>query len=106
MLCGHTHGGQLIPINHVGEWTGENCLRYGHERRLGTDFIVSSGISCWTIRFKTGCFSEYVVIDLKAAPDEQNKRQRQEGQIGIWRGEATGIRQQATGDGERDRRGR
>ena len=65
VLCGHTHGGQFIPINHVGEWIGENCLRYGHERRLQTDFIVSSGISNWTFRFKTGCFSEYVVIDLE-----------------------------------------
>ena len=64
VLCGHTHGGQFIPINHVGEWMGENCLRYGHEKRLDTDFIVSSGISNWTFKFKTGCFSEYVVIDI------------------------------------------
>ena len=65
VLCGHTHGGQFIPINHVGEWIGENCLRYGHERRGQTDFIVSSGISCWAFQFKTGCFSEYVVIDIQ-----------------------------------------
>ena len=64
VLCGHTHGGQFIPINHVGEWIGENCLRYGHEKRLDTDFIVSSGISNWTFRFKTGCKSEIVVIDI------------------------------------------
>ncbi len=66
VLCGHTHGGQFIPINHVGEWIGENDLRYGHEKREGTDFIVSSGISNWTFKFKTGCRSEYVVIDLLA----------------------------------------
>jgi len=65
VLCGHTHGGQFIPINHVGEWMGENCLYYGHEKRLNTDFIVSSGISNWTFKFKTGCHSEYVVIDIK-----------------------------------------
>ena len=64
VLCGHTHGGQFIPINRVGMWIGENCLNYGHERRLSTDFIVSSGISNWTFRFKTGCRSEYVVIDI------------------------------------------
>lgn len=64
VLCGHTHGGQFIPVRHVGEWVGENALRYGHERRLGTDFIVSSGISNWTLRFKTGCRSEVVVVDL------------------------------------------
>ncbi len=65
VLCGHTHGGQFIPINHVGERMGENCLNYGHERRQNTDFIVSSGISNWSFRFKTGCHSEYVVIDIK-----------------------------------------
>lgn len=64
VLCGHTHGGQFIPINHVGEWIGENCLRYGHETRENTDFIVSSGISNWTFKFKTGCVSEYAVIDI------------------------------------------
>ena len=64
VLCGHTHGGQFIPINYVGEGIGENCLRYGHEKRLDTDFIVSSGISNWTFRFKTGCKSEIVVIDI------------------------------------------
>lgn len=67
VLCGHTHGGQLIPINHVGEWIGENALAYGHERRQGTDFIVSSGISNWALRFKTGCRSEIVVVDLSPA---------------------------------------
>ena len=70
VLCGHTHGGQFIPINYVGEWIGENCLRYGHEKRLDTDFIVSSGISNWTFRFKTGCKSEYAVIDLAPAKEK------------------------------------
>ena len=64
VLCGHTHGGQFIPIRNVGVWTGQNALRYGHERRLDTDFIVSSGISNWTFKFKTGCSSEYVVVDV------------------------------------------
>ncbi len=64
VLCGHTHGGQFIPIRHVGEWIGENALRYGHERRQNTDFIVTSGISNWAFQFKTGCRSEIVVIDL------------------------------------------
>ena len=67
VLCGHTHGGQFIPIRHVGEWIGENDLRYGHEKWQGTDFIVSSGIGCWSFKFKTGCISEYVIIDLKPA---------------------------------------
>lgn len=64
VLSGHTHGGQLIPINHVGEWTGENAKAYGYENRENTNFIVTSGISDWAIKFKTGCKSEYVVIDV------------------------------------------
>ena len=65
VLSGHTHGGQFIPIRHVGEWIGENALRYGHERRENTDFVVTSGISNWAFQFKTGCRSEIVVIDLR-----------------------------------------
>ena len=64
VLSGHTHGGQMIPINYLGQWLGVNDLRYGHERRQNTDFIVSSGISDWELLFKTGCHSEYVLIDL------------------------------------------
>lgn len=65
VLSGHTHGGQLLPVNYVGEWTGENDKTYGWEKREKTNFIVTSGISDWALRFKTGCKSEYVVIDVK-----------------------------------------
>lgn len=65
VLSGHTHGGQLLPINHVGEWIGENAKAYGWEKRDNTNFIVTSGISDWAIKFKTGCKSEYVVIDVE-----------------------------------------
>lgn len=65
VLSGHTHGGQLFPVNYVGEWTGENDKTYGWEKRNNTNFIVTSGISDWEIPFKTGCKSEYVVIDIK-----------------------------------------
>lgn len=65
VLCGHTHGGQLFPINYVGEWTKENEKTYGLIKRQNTNFIVTSGISDWAIRFKTGCKSEYVVVDIK-----------------------------------------
>lgn len=64
VLSGHTHGGQLIPINRVGELIGENDMAYGIENKNETNFIVTSGISDWAIKFKTGCKSEYVVIDI------------------------------------------
>ena len=64
VLSGHTHGGQMLPINRIGEWIGANDFTYGYERIDSTDFIVTSGISDWAIDFKTGCRSEYVVIEI------------------------------------------
>ena len=64
VLSGHTHGGQLFPFNQVGKWIGANDRIYGHEKRGNTDFIVTSGLSDWAIKFKTGTKSEYVVINL------------------------------------------
>lgn len=49
----------------LGEWTGENAKTYGLAKKDQTNFIVTSGISDWAIKFKTGCRSEYVVIDIK-----------------------------------------
>lgn len=65
VLSGHSHGGQLIPITYVGKWFGMLDRVYGYERRGGTDFIVTSGISCWEILFKTGTRSEYVIITVE-----------------------------------------
>ena len=64
VLSGHTHGGQLFPLNKVGEWIGANDKTYGIERRGQTNFVVTSGLSDWAIRFKTGTKSELVVIDI------------------------------------------
>lgn len=65
VLSGHTHGGQFFPVNRMGEWLGANDKTYGYEKRDNTNFIVTSGIADWAIKFKTGCISEYVVIDIK-----------------------------------------
>ena len=67
VLSGHSHGGQLIPINHVGKWFGLLDRVYGYENRQGTDFIVTSGISDWEILFKTGTRSEYVIITVEGS---------------------------------------
>ncbi len=37
---------------------------YGREKRGNTNFIVTSGIADWAIKFKTGCISEYLMIDI------------------------------------------
>lgn len=65
VLSGHTHGGQLWPMNQVGKWIGANDMVYGHKKQNQTDFIVTSGISSWAIQFKTGTKSEFVVVDIQ-----------------------------------------
>ena len=67
VLSGHTHGGQLLLIKLFQEITGMggNDQIYGLEDLDGSDFLVTSGISDWVIKFKTGCRSEYVIIDIQ-----------------------------------------
>ncbi len=64
VLSGHTHGGQLFPITHLGKILSINDKTYGYEKRGNTNFIVTSGISDWELKFKTGTKSEYVIIDV------------------------------------------
>ena len=64
VLCGHTHGGQMIPVGFLGEFTKANEKTYGLETRGTTNIIVNSGISDWAIRFKTGTIAEFGVIDV------------------------------------------
>ena len=65
VLCGHTHGGHIFPAGQIGLVMGANDAIYGASNRSDTSFVVTSGISGWAIPFKTGTFSEFVVIDLK-----------------------------------------
>ncbi len=64
VLSGHTHGGQLWPLEYVQPLVSENDNVRGYERRGNTDFIVTDGISDWAIYFRTGCRSEYNIIDV------------------------------------------
>jgi len=70
VLSGHTHGGQFIPFIHAGEWIKANDATYGLSKRKSTSFIVTSGISDWELLFKTGCRSEYVIIDIVGGKNE------------------------------------
>lgn len=64
VLSGHTHGGHIFPAGQIGLVISDNNALYGHEKRGNTDFIITSGISGWAIPFKTGCISEYCIIDV------------------------------------------
>lgn len=66
VISGHTHGGQFFGFGPMGVAMGANDAYYGHERRGSTDFIVSSGIGDWAIKFKTGCIAEYIVISVNS----------------------------------------
>ncbi len=65
VISGHTHGGQVFPLQIIDKLTGTNNQIYGIEKRKNTTFIVSSGIGDWAVKFKTGTVAEYVVIDIK-----------------------------------------
>lgn len=67
VLSGHTHGGQMLLMKIFQQLTGigENNQIYGMEKLKNTNFIVTSGISDWAIKYKTGCRSEYVLINIE-----------------------------------------
>lgn len=61
-LSGHTHHGQLFPINLI---TGRIYkISYGFRKIGNTHFIVSSGIRLWGPPVRTVGKSEIVVVDL------------------------------------------
>ena len=64
VLSGHTHGGQMFPLGLIGKLSS-NDFEQGKLIRGNTNFIVTSGISDWSVHFKTGTKSEYVIIDIK-----------------------------------------
>ena len=64
VLSGHTHGGHVWPSGYFGYWFGTNDGIWGLYDHGDTHCIVTSGISGWAIPFKTGTYSEYVIIDV------------------------------------------
>ena len=69
VLCGHAHGGFLLPLRWMWKVFPDLVFRVdlcdGMKRIFGTDFIVSTGAGTCLTDFKTGTVSEYVVIYVK-----------------------------------------
>ena len=69
VLCGHAHGGFLLPLRWVWKVLPDIVFRVdlcdGTKRIADTDFIVSTGAGTCLTDFKTGTVSEYVVIYVK-----------------------------------------
>ncbi|MCE5344765.1 MAG: metallophosphoesterase [Bacteroidales bacterium] len=62
VLSGHTHNGQLFPINLITRRVYE--LSHGYMKKGKTHFFVSSGIRLWGPPVRTTGKSEIMVIDI------------------------------------------
>ena len=62
-LSGHTHNGQMWPLNYVTRMIYE--LSYGYLKKRNTNFIVSSGYGLWGPRVRSGSRSEVLLINIK-----------------------------------------
>ncbi|MGA2407829.1 MAG: metallophosphoesterase [Bacteroidales bacterium] len=71
-LSGHTHNGQMWPLNYVTSMIYE--LSYGYLKIRNTQFIVSSGYGLWGPRVRSGSRSEVLLINIKFAGDENGLR--------------------------------
>lgn len=64
-LSGHTHNGQMWPLNHITSLVWE--LSYGYLKKGNTQFIVSSGYGLWGPRVRSGSRSEVLLLNLHFA---------------------------------------
>lgn len=71
-LSGHTHNGQMWPLNYVTSMIYE--LSYGYLKKGNTQFIVSSGYGLWGPRVRSASRSEILLINIKfTAPENAVK---------------------------------
>ncbi len=61
-LSGHTHNGQMWPLNYVTSMIYE--LSTGYLKKRNTNFIVSSGYGLWGPRVRSASRSEVLLINL------------------------------------------
>jgi uncharacterized protein len=62
-LSGHTHNGQMWPLNYVTSRIYE--LSYGYLKKGKTQFIVSSGYGLWGPRVRSGSRSEVLLLNIR-----------------------------------------
>ncbi|MDR0830136.1 MAG: metallophosphoesterase [Prevotellaceae bacterium] len=61
-VSGHTHYGQIFPLNYIQKLMFEKP--YGYTRKGETQYFITSGLGIWGGKFRIGTRSEYVVINL------------------------------------------
>lgn len=69
-LSGHTHNGQMWPLNHITEMIYE--LSYGYMRKGNSQFIVSSGYGLWGPRVRSASRSEVLLINITFDGESKN----------------------------------
>jgi len=62
-LSGHTHHGQMWPLNYITKMVYE--LSYGYMKKGDSNIIVSSGYGLWGPRVRLGSRSEVVIVNIR-----------------------------------------
>jgi predicted MPP superfamily phosphohydrolase len=65
ILCGHTHKGQIIPINFITNLIGDVDYGYYKNPATGTQTIVSSGVGIWGPIMRTSGHCEVAEITVR-----------------------------------------
>ncbi len=65
-LSGHTHAGQIIPLNFINRWVWE--CNWGYLRKGRTQYYVSCGVGTWGPPVRTGSVPEIMRIRLEIGP--------------------------------------
>lgn len=68
-LSGHTHNGQMWPLNYLTASMFE--LSYGYKKKGNTQFIVSSGFGIWGPRIRSASRSEVLIINIRFGRDTE-----------------------------------
>lgn len=66
ILSGHTHAGQMWPLNIFFKLLKFDDAVYGYTRIDNTQAFVTSGFAGWGYSVKTSAPAEYVIIDIKS----------------------------------------
>lgn len=67
LLSGHTHQGQVFPINLIVNRMYEQA--HGYLRKGATHYYITSGLGVWGGKFRIGTQSEYLVATLRSQID-------------------------------------